>query len=157
MSELRNAREISLPMDASFRWSVGEYMERFFAELGEEKLVGIRCPSCRKVFVPPRMVCEYCFAETEGWVEVGPRATVVAFTVAHVEVDPKSGGLRDLEVPRIVALIRPDGADSAFVHRVYEVGPEDMQVGMKLEPVWTAEPCGYLFDLPCFRPVKGGR
>ncbi len=157
MSDLKNTVELSLPMDANFRWSVGSYMERFFAGLGEKKLVGIRCPRCAKVFVPPRMICEHCFAETQEWVEVGPKAVVVAFTIAHVEVDAKAGGLRDLEEAAVIALIQPEGADSAFVHRVREVRPEDMREGMALEPVWAAEPAGDLADLLCFRPAEGGR
>ena len=156
MSDLENTVELTIPMDAEFHWSVGSYMERFFAGLGEHKLLGIRCPGCGRVFVPPRMICERCFAETEEWVEVGPAAVAVSFTVAGVEVDPKSGGLRDLEEPAILALIKPDGADSAFVHRVLEAGPGDMREGMALEPVWSPQPAGDLSGLLGFRPAGAG-
>jgi len=156
MSNLKNTIELSLPMDASFRWSVGTCMERFFAGLGERKLVGVACPRCERVFVPPRMICERCFAETRDWVEVGPAAEVVSFTIANVEVDPTAGGLRDLGEPAILALIKPDGAHSAFVHHVLEAAPGDMRAGMKLEPVWSPEPAGDLSGLLGFRPAGAG-
>ena len=156
MSDLENTVELTIPMDAEFHWPVGSYMERFFAGLGERKLLGVRCPGCGRVFVPPRMICERCFAETEEWVEVGPKATAVSFTVASVEVDPKTGGLRDLDKPEVLALVKPDGADSAFVHRVLEAEPGDMREGMALEPVWSAQPSGDLDGLLGFRPAGAG-
>lgn len=153
MGELERAKELSLPMDASFRWSVGECMEEFYQGLGKRKLLASVCPSCGKVYVPPRTICERCYAETSEWREVGDGGTVEAFTVAHVEVDPKEGGLRDLEGSEIIALIRPDGADSAFAYRVDEAAPEDMRTGMRVEAVWAAEPEGALSDLLYFRPA----
>jgi uncharacterized OB-fold protein len=153
MNGAGKVREVQIPMDASYRWSVGAGMEKFFSELGRGQIVGVKCPRCNRVFVPPRMICEYCFAETGEWMELGSLATVTAFTVAYVEVDGAAGGLRDLEEPRIIALIQPEGADSAFVHRVGEISPEEMRVGMKVEAVWSGEPHGDLFDLLYFRPA----
>ena len=153
MPELKNARELQIPMDATYRWSVGACMERFFEGLASRSLVGISCPSCGRVYVPPRMICESCFVETSGWRELGGGGSVEGFTVAHVGVDGAAGGLRDLDEPEIIALIRPDGADSAFVHRVREARPEDMRAGMKVEAVWAAEPAGDLSDILYFRPA----
>ncbi len=152
MPELKNTRELGIPMDATFRWSVGACMETFIGGLGKRKLLGIRCPRCDRVFVPPRMICERCFAETEEWVEVGPMASTVACTTAFVRVDAKAGGLLELDRPEILALIKPDGADSAFVHRVFEILPEDMREDIRLEAMWTAQPSGDLTDLLGFRP-----
>ena len=70
--------------DAEFPYdySAGRYASYFFKKLKEEKkIMGIRCPKCERVFVPPRPVCGYCFVKNTDWVDLG--FTSPAGTMEH--------------------------------------------------------------------------
>ncbi len=68
-----------------FNWSVGRHGSKFLTELRDhKKILGIKCPSCGKVYVPPRRVCGRCFVEMSEFVELPPRGTLTAFSVSHV-------------------------------------------------------------------------
>lgn len=153
MDEPQNTRALSLPMDAGYQWSVGEHMERFYEGLKERRFLGARCPSCQRVYVPPRMICEGCFQKTTEWREVGSEGVVLACSIAHVCVDTRVGGLADLEEPLAIALIRLDGADSALVHRVGGTAPTQVAPGTRVRAVWAGETTGDLSDLKCFEPA----
>jgi len=153
VQDIEGIVELSLPMDAAFNWSVGAYMERFFSGFKHKKFLGIKCPDCGKVFVPPRMICEDCFAETEEWVELGDEGTVEGYTVGYVKVDEKAGGLADLDEPDIIALIKPEGADTCLIHRIAEAKPSDIEVSMRVRAVWAEEIRGELADLRYFKPA----
>ena len=153
MQDIEGVVELSLPMDASFNWSVGAHMERFFGGFKQKKFLGIKCPACGKVFVPPRMICEDCFAETDEWLELGDGGTVEGYTVAYVKVDEKTGGLAELDKPEIIALIKPEGADTCLIHRIAEAEPLDIEVSMRVRAVWVEETKGELADLSYFKPA----
>ncbi|MBU1669965.1 MAG: Zn-ribbon domain-containing OB-fold protein [Actinobacteria bacterium] len=153
MTDLENVRELGIDIDATYSWSVGASMERFVRGLADRRLLGARCPKCSRVLVPPRKVCERCFVETDEWVEVGPGGTVVSFTVGEVELDGKAGGFKDLDVPVVTGLIKPDGADTAFVHVIGEADPREVACSMRVEAVWADEAGGALSDLRYFKPL----
>jgi len=156
MSSLSKADvgEVRGNRDAEYNYSVGMYMEKFFKASKERKLLGIRCPVCKKTYVPPRMICESCFAETKEWTELQPKGTVLTYTVAHVNVDGANGVLNDLAKPEIIALIKIAGADSAIVHRICEAKPDSIKISAPVEIVWAEETCGGPSDIKYFRPTK---
>jgi uncharacterized OB-fold protein len=50
-------------------------------------------------------------------------------------------------------VIRLDGASSGgFLHRLGEVRPEDVAIGMEVEAVWAEERSGSILDIAYFRP-----
>ena len=83
----------------------------------EGKILASRCPTCGRVFLPPRMTCERCFVRADEWVELPDTRTVHSFTDAHVKVG-KGGDLEDLESPEIIAMVMHDGADTCLVARL---------------------------------------
>jgi hypothetical protein len=153
MEELKNVVVEKMPIAASFNWSVGKYMDRYIKELKNKRLFGVKCPNCGCVYLPPRMMCERCFTKIEEWVEVSDEGTVESFTIAQVKLDREEGGLKELEEPEIIGLIKHDGTDSCLVHRLGEVKPEDVKIGMKVRAVWTDEPNGELGDLKYYKPI----
>jgi len=95
-------------------------------------MVGERCPSCRKVYVPPRGACPTCGVATAGQVEVGPRGTVTTYCIVNI----KARGL-DIEVPYVYAHIALDGADLALHGRIGGIPYDQVRMGLRVEPVWT--------------------
>jgi len=128
---LKNVDTVEIPAVPVFSWSVGNFMERFFDGLKEGKIMGVKCPKCGRVYLPPRMICERCFARNEEWMELPLQGTVESFTVAHVKVGD-DGELEDLEAPEIIGMVKHKGADTCIVARIEDLDPEDAGVGMRV-------------------------
>ena len=73
-----------------FQWAIGLEGSKFFQEIAErEVLVGIKCPRCGKVYVPPRKVCGPCFVTMNEIVELGQEGVVEAVTLVNYPfIDP---------------------------------------------------------------------
>lgn len=138
-----------------FEWSVGKHVSRFLCELRDSaRIVGIRCPSCRKVFVPPRNVCGECFAALDEIVPLSGEGSLVTYTVLSFGfVDPDTGRLKP--VPYTWAFIRLDGTDNTFIHYVEETDPEKLHVGMRVRAVFEEERRGHMLDIRHFETVAG--
>lgn len=133
-------------------WSVGPFLDRFYAELGQKKIVGTRCPKCRTVFVPPRSVCGACWKPLTKWVELKDQGELVNYTVAHVDMRGAA-----LQTPRILGMVKLKGGGAkvtAIYGEIKGVAPDRVKVGMKLAAVWADEPRGELTDLSHFQPVS---
>jgi uncharacterized OB-fold protein len=52
--------------------------------LAEHKLMGTRCPSCDRVYLPPRAICPECHGDALAWVELAGRGRLAAFTSIYV-------------------------------------------------------------------------
>jgi uncharacterized protein len=133
-------------MRIPYRWAAGTVAARFYRELAQHQLFGTRCPQSQKVLFPPRKNCNCCLQETTDWVKVGPQGSVKSFTVAHYNVAL-------LNEPTIYALIQLDGADTAFIHRLKKVNPQQLDIGMRVTAVFAPEPQGTILDIDYFQPV----
>jgi len=61
-----------------------------------------------------------------------------------------------LAEPEIMALIQLDGADSVLAHRLSEVDPDDLRIGMRVRAVFKPkkEREGSILDIMHFEPVE---
>ncbi|MDY6793870.1 MAG: Zn-ribbon domain-containing OB-fold protein [Actinomycetota bacterium] len=142
--------KVSIPINPTFGWSVGNWMEYFFDGIKEGKLRASKCPACGRVFLPPRMVCERCFAKCEDWVKLPETGTVQSFTTAHVKVGA-DGELEDLSQPEIIVLVKQDGADTCVAARLEG---ESASVGMKVKAVLDPSAENFLDMLAGYRPAE---
>ena len=141
-----------VPMTFIYNYRVGEYLDRYLDGLKEKKIWGVKCPSCERVVVPPRMMCGKCNVKMKRWVRVKPTGVLRNFTIAYVDVE--MGEVRDRETPCVIGQIKLEGADSLLTAKVEGVAPENVRTGLKVKAVWKAEPEGNLQDLDHFEPVK---
>ncbi|MCJ1676777.1 OB-fold domain-containing protein [Streptomyces sp. APSN-46.1] len=116
-----------------YTYSPGRAQTAYINALSEQKTVGERCPSCRKVYVPPRGACPTCGVATTERVEVGPSGTVTTYCIVNI----KARGL-DIEVPYVYAHIALDGAGLALHGRIGGIPYDQVRMGLRVEPVWTA-------------------
>ena len=81
-----------------YRWAMGRDGSKFFNEIKDrETLFGIRCPGCRRVYVPPRNICGPCFLEMDELVELGDEGSVEALTLVNYPfIDPDTGKNRPI-------------------------------------------------------------
>lgn len=113
-------------------YSPGRAQTDYIRALSEQRTVGERCPSCRKVYVPPRGACPTCGVATTEHVEVGPRGTVTTFCIVNI----KAKNL-DIEVPYVYAHIALDGADLALHGRIGGMPYDQVRMGLRVEAVWS--------------------
>ncbi|MEV6166883.1 OB-fold domain-containing protein [Streptomyces sp. NPDC051954] len=117
-----------------YTYSPGRAQTAYIGALSEHRNVGERCPSCRKVYVPPRGACPTCGVATLEQVEVGPRGTVTTFCIVNI----KAKNL-DIEVPYVYGHIALDGADLALHGRIGGIPYDQVRMGLRVEPVWTED------------------
>ncbi|MCP4755905.1 MAG: Zn-ribbon domain-containing OB-fold protein [Proteobacteria bacterium] len=133
-----------------YAWQAGETASRFLSQLRDEKKIwGRSCPKCKKVLVPARKSCPFCFVETDEWVELSDTGEVETFTI--VERDTV---IQPSKAPFAYAMIRLGGADTGLAHILSEVELETVREGMKVQAVWADERNGSLLDIKYFRPVE---
>ncbi|MFQ5830296.1 MAG: Zn-ribbon domain-containing OB-fold protein [Candidatus Methylomirabilia bacterium] len=142
---------VQIPLSLSWRYAAGCQFTRFFQALKESGvLLALRCPRCRRVYLPPRPLCGNCFCRMEEWVPVGPRGTVMAFTVVDFPfLDPATGQPRP--VPFAMGLIRLDGADTTINHYLDETDLARLRLGMRAEAVFREPREGTMGDIRFFR------
>lgn len=153
-----------------YRWTCGPIFGRFLGGLKEKQIMGIKCESCKKVYCPPQETCPDC-GETfdpENFVNLGEEGEVISFTrieenffgsppdpeyiqkrIAPAELE-EHPVMWPPEAPYAMALVRVDGADSAFLHLVKGDDMDRLATGSRVRAVWKEEREGYLLDLERF-------
>lgn len=136
---------ISIP----FSYAAGRTASRFLIELRDnQRILGMRCPECGRVWVCPQKICIHCFVELSEWVDLGVEGHLLGHTVVkkpkphHPNVDPL-----------IYGIIRLDGADNNLIHLIHCDDPDDLAVGIRVEAVFSEDRKAHILDIAHFRPV----
>lgn len=136
---------------ARYAWDTGVAIGRYLEELKAGRIIGRKCGHCRRVVVPPRMFCEWCFRPNDEWVYLSDRGTVNTFSLCYITWD-----MVRLKEPLIPAVIEIEGASKGvgFLHLLGEVDVTKVAVGMKVKAVWRSpeERIGAITDIRYFRP-----
>ncbi len=142
-------------MKMEFEYAVGVYATHFFQELKDHgRLTGVRCPGCRRVYIPPRPVCGICFEPMTEWVPLSDEGVLVGATVIRLPfVDPMTGKQRP--VPYGMGIIRLDGAATGIFHFVDETDETKVRVGRRVKANIRTERQGNLQDIINFRLMDG--
>ncbi len=137
-----------------FRYSVGRWGSKFLIELRDHrKFLGIRCPKCKKVYVPPRQVCGPCFQKMEELIEISNQGTLVAFTIIRFSfIDPETGITRP--VPYGYGMIKLDGCDNSFQHFINIEEESKVKIGVRVQAVLSEERKGNLLDIKHFEVIR---
>ena len=139
-------------METDYIYTLGIAGEKFFTEIKENgRILGAKCKRCSNIFVPPRLYCEKCFDKLAEWVNVGTKGVVYTFTIAYVDINGAK-----LKEPIIYALIKFDGAEGGLVHKLGEIKPNEVKVGMLVEAVFKpqAERTGNINDIKYFKAKR---
>jgi uncharacterized OB-fold protein len=146
----RAVADLVVPLDYTYNYRVGPYLEKYIQELGNKKIMAVKCPKCDKVAVPPREICGWCRAKMDEWVEVGPDGTVENFTIAHVWLN--KGAVERIDKPKVIAMVMLDGATVPLAGWL-EAEPSSVKKGMKVKAVFKEPAENALTDLSHFEPV----
>ncbi len=136
-----------------YAWDNGVAIGRYLQELKNGRIVGRKCEGCRKVLVPPRMHCEWCWRPTDSWVTVKDTGIVNTFSLCYITWD-----MVKLKVPEIPAVIEIDGAapGHGIMHKIGGVDPKKVKIGMKVKAVWkpAEERTGSILDIKYWTPAR---
>lgn len=133
------------------QYFAGRVGSKFIISLrDEQKILGVKCSQCNKVYVPPREYCEKDLTKLdENWVELGNEGVISNYTVVNYN---------DKHLPRrapyILALIKVDGADTPFTHIVEGIDAEQVQIGMRVKAVFASETTNTILDIDHFEPIQ---
>lgn len=129
-------------IELPYTLTTGKAAATFLAELANKRLIGSRCTSCTDIAVPAQDFCAACGETLSDMVVVAPTGEVTGFT------ETEAGG--------VLAMIRLDGADADFVHKVLDVGLDDLEIGARVEARWADEATGNVMDIEGFAPTEAG-
>jgi len=138
-------------LDIPNTYSAGMVGSRFLIELRDnKKIMGIKCPTCNRVYVPPRSTCKYCFGKLSELIEVSQKGTLLTYAVAY-----QQNPVQPLETPIAFGIVQLDGADTGFVHMLGEVEPGQLKIGMKVKAVFKVkkERQASILDIKYFKPL----
>jgi uncharacterized OB-fold protein len=143
-------KSIVTPVRVEYTFTPGRASQKFLRGIEKGKLMGQRCPSCKKVYVPPRGACPRCAVPTAEEVQISDKGTVVIYSVVRV---PSQN--IEIELPYCAAHILLDGADIAFQGLIQECPVEEIRAGMRVQAVWKPESeWGTSFEnIRHFRPI----
>lgn len=130
--DVEPVRSVRTPAQLDYRYTPGLASSRFLRGISQGKILGERCPMCRKVYVPSRGACPTDGVPTEEQVEVSHTGTITSFCVVNVQFYGQ-----EMEIPYVTANILLDGADLSIMHLIQEVAATDVRLGMRVEAVWV--------------------
>jgi len=139
--------------NAQYAWDAGVAIGRYLAELKQGRLIGVHCRKCRRTVIPPRNFCEWCFRPMDNWVHLPGTGTVNTFSLCYVTWDMKV--LTDPEIPAVIDI---DGTSPlmGIMHKLGEVDPKTVRIGMQVQAVWKPpeEREGSILDIKYFKPLS---
>lgn len=126
---------MSVAIEMPYTLTAGRAVGTFLAELGNRRILGSRCGSCKTVRVPAQDFCGDCGEPTPELRHVPETGDLEAWTVTDQGV---------------LALVRLDGTDVPLLHRVLDDDAAELEIGARVRAVWADEATGHVLDLAGF-------
>ena len=133
-----------------YHYVAGDYRARYLRALKDKTILGSKCSTTGKVFVPPIIASPESFAPCDELVAVADRGVITTFCIVNI---PVIG--RNVELPYVAASVALDGADISIFALIQECKADEVRMGMRVEAVWKpdGERQGDHEDIQHFRPT----
>jgi len=125
---------ITTPVVLDYEYVASPEESAFGRGLKEGRILAQACPTCHKVYVPPRGACPVDGVPTSEPHELPDTGIVTTFCIVNV---PYLG--QKITPPYVSAYVLLDGADIAFLHLVLGTEASDVRMGMRVKAVWKPE------------------
>jgi len=119
------------PVELDYVYAASPEESAFYRGIAEGRILGQRCPTCEKVYVPPRSACPDDGTPTVEEVELSHEGTVTTFCIVNV---PFLG--QKIKPPYVSAYVLLDGADIAILHLILDIAADEVRMGMRVKAVW---------------------
>lgn len=155
---------VNIPYNIRVIEYAGHYLSRFYTQLRDEaKIWANKCPYCKRIILPPRIVCAFCKAKIEdvekNWVQLNDTGTVMfPFGIPVPEMDWRTNEPMGNTIMGN-AFVRLDGGDewTLLGHLIKGFKPtEEAPEGMRVRAVWRPkeERVGKMSDIMYFEPFE---
>lgn len=128
-----------------------EGMNIFIKGLKDKKIIGVKCKSCSRVYVPPIPFCGKCFEEldlTADLVELKDEGKIVYYSIGYADIRGNP-----YEEPNIAVAIQFSGSDSFWMTRL-QAKPEEVEVGVPVRIVWKEQRTAALSDIERWEIIR---
>jgi hypothetical protein len=119
------------PVSLDYDYAASPEESAFYRGLNEGRILGQRCPTCLKVYIPPRSACPADGTPTAEEIELSDTGTVTTFCIVNV---PFLG--QKIKPPYVSAYVLLDGADIAVLHLILGIPADEVRMGMRVKAVW---------------------
>ena len=136
---------------AEFNFWVGRYMDKFYDNLENKKIVGNKCTKCGVVFVPPRKICGRCnvvISLDQNWIDLPNTGTLMNYTITPYKVSDR--GSRNIKKGQIIGMVNIDGSNTGIVYKLLNMEPGEVKTGMKVKIEWAEKTKGDPSDIKGF-------
>jgi uncharacterized OB-fold protein len=119
----------------TYREPLTANLNRYADNLLEGRIIGHKCPSCGRVYVPPKGYCPLCVVPTSEANEVGvpDTGTVTGFTI----ITPVNYYGQKKTEPFVYASVLLDGADTTLGGQdITGVPHSDLRTGLRVKAKW---------------------
>lgn len=147
MSREDDVLRAEFDLEFTYTRSTGPVIGRFYTDLRDGKLCGIKASDGR-VLCPPQ---EYDPVTAEDLSEFVSLPDTGVVTVWNWVKQPRAK--HPLQKAFAWALIKIDGADTPMLHAVDAGSESAMKPGMKVKVRWAKERKGAITDIACFEPA----
>ena len=134
--------EITIP----YTWTTGFAIGRFLGEIKEHaRLLGGKCPNCKKIFVPIFDCCPMCLREfsEKDLVPVKGEGEVIALTRIY-----EKPVWSPFEPPYSLILVKLKGTDSQIIHVAFD---KEITIGSKVKVKFKEKREGSILDFEFVR------
>jgi len=101
-------------------------IQNFYRFCEHGKLMAAKCTKCRKLLVPPRVICPGCYSSGFRWVTLSGRGRLQTFSVVHIP--PKRFAA---QAPYAIGIVKLEEGVSLPGRILLDKG-EEPQIGMNL-------------------------
>ncbi len=130
-------------LDFTYTRTYGPVMGKFFTELKDKKVFGIKS-SEGQIICPPVEYDPKTADDLTEFVELKPTGTIKTWSWVNEPLDK-----HPLNTPFAWALIEIDGADTAMLHAV-DAKKDQVKTGAKVSIRWADDRVGCINDIACF-------
>ena len=120
------------PVRLEYTVTAGRHLSSYLRAIAGKRIIGGRCPSCQKVYLPPRGACPTCGVPATLETQVADVGTITTFCVIRIPFEAAP-----FPPPYIAVAILLDGADMPIFHLLR--GADEARMGMRVRAVWVPD------------------
>ncbi len=155
IARVDDVAHIEYAPELGYSWDNGYAITTYLDGFEQGAIRGSYCSNCDRMMIPCRSFCELCnLRSVEDYFDLPDTGTIETFTISNVDwaSAPLPDGRQDL-----FAVISIDGAapKMGLVHRLGDVDPSTVTIGMRVKAVWKdpEDREGSVTDIEYFRPL----
>jgi uncharacterized OB-fold protein len=122
------------PVQLDYTVTAGHHLSTYLRALAGKRIIGGRCPECRKVYLPPRGSCPTCGVPAADEVTVSDHGTITTFCIIRIPFDAAP-----FPPPYAAVAIVLDGADLPIFHLLRGVELHEVRMGMRVKAIWVPD------------------